>query len=127
MKTIAHLLDHLASDHNMRKDRQFTGQPHTLTGHRGQVMIEGLSFRDLRDCYLRAYIKAHPTMAYPNVKIEPNYTLSKECDKGQSATICENDLLTLKGVPTPMAILIMLSFEIEKAMGIYPKTNKDKL
>ena len=125
IRSMAHLLDIAGSDHNMERNRDFTGQPHTLTGFRGTQMINNISLRDLRDCYLRAYIKAHPTQKFPNnEKIEPNYTLSVECNKGPLAAICENDLIGLKGTAQPMAVLTMLSIEIEKLMGTYPISRK---
>lgn len=41
-------------DHNMRRDRPYNGQPHTHDGVRGATEIKGVTFRDMRDCFIRA-------------------------------------------------------------------------
>lgn len=38
----------------MDRDRPYDGQPHTDHGVRGQTMVSGLTFRDVRDCLIRA-------------------------------------------------------------------------
>jgi hypothetical protein len=41
------------NEHNMRRDRPYNGQPHTDTGVRGMTEIRGVTFRDMRDCFIR--------------------------------------------------------------------------
>jgi hypothetical protein len=36
------------------RERPYDGQPHTDTGARGRTMVRGITFRDLRDCFMRA-------------------------------------------------------------------------
>ncbi len=37
----------------MDRDRPYDGQPHTNHGNRGETLVEGLTFRDVRDCFIR--------------------------------------------------------------------------
>ena len=101
-------------DHNMRRDRPYNGQPHTDTGERGRTEVKGITFRDLRDCYIRAWCLSmgaeHPSnMPYYN-----------EAQKGESAALCEEDVYKLKGNADRMAVFQNFSCEVEKLMGIYP-------
>lgn len=36
------------------RDRPYDGQPHTDHGTRGATKVEGLTYRDVRDCFIRA-------------------------------------------------------------------------
>jgi hypothetical protein len=99
-------------DANMRRNRPYSGQPHTDTGARGATEIRGVTFRDLRDCFIRAYCLA----------AMPFY---EEANKGELAALCENDLYGLKCEPgssvvDPIAVSQNLACEIERLMGIYP-------
>jgi len=121
IKNIAQFIDHLGGDINMRRDRPFNGQPHTDNGVRGSQEISGVTMRDIKDAFIRAYIISH--LCYENDSnkpIEPNHTLIKECGKGPDACICENDVYTLKGDIDPMAVAQNLTCEIERLMGIFP-------
>lgn len=121
INTIADALDVSGSDHNMRRDRAYTGQPNTDTGIRGRTPIEGVTFRDLHDCFIRAYVLSHKYYKDGTIEgVQPNATLHDEADKGENAVLCENDLYTLVGDIDPMALLQNLSCEVEKLMGIYP-------
>lgn len=100
------------SDMNMRRDRPYYGQPHTSTGQRGATEIQGITFRDLRDCYIRAICQS----AYPQ-----HDDLRREAEKGESAALCENDVYRFDfSALDPMAIFNNLACEVEKIMGIYP-------
>ena len=101
------------NDHNMRTDRPYSGQPHTSAGARGAQPIYGVTFRDLRDCFIRAYILSH-------VHYKKNAVLRDEANKGQAAVICENDVYQLVGSIDPIAVVQNLCCEVEKLMGIYP-------
>lgn len=101
------------NSHNMRRDRPYSGQPHTITGQRGSTEIRGITFRDLRDAYIRAWCQSM------GVENPAHYA---ESEKGEDAVLCENDIYQLKGDYDPMAVLQNLSCEIEKMMGIYPNT-----
>lgn len=98
--------------YSMRRDRLYDGQPHTDTGERGQTEIKGITFRDLRDCFIRAVMlsAAH---------IQGNEY--EEALKGENARISANDLFSLNlNDIDPMAVAQNLSCEVEKIMGIFP-------
>ena len=99
-------------DHNMQRNRPYTAQPHTDHGERGKTEISGITFRDLRDCFVRAcFLSAghiHPA----------GY---EQADRGVDAVLCENDLYELDFTELdPVAIAQNLSCEIEKLMEIFP-------
>ena len=101
------------NDHNMRRDRPYTGQPHTDTGIRGSTTIKDVTFRDLRDCYIRGMLLA-------SHDISPAGLYDEAC-KGEHATLCENDLYGWDlNKLDPCAVFQNISCEVEKLMGIYP-------
>src|SRR3990167_11088750 len=101
-------------DHNMQRDRPYNGQSHTDTGERGRTEIKGITFRDLRDCYIRAMCLSLGA-AHPN-----NMPYYNEAKKGESAVLCEDDVFKLKGEPDYITVCQNLSCEIERLMGIFP-------
>lgn len=113
-------------DHNMRRDRPYNGQPHTDTGtHRGATEIKGITFRDLRDCFIRAYIRSHSYFENDSLhKLQPNATLIEEAEKGEAAALSQSDVYRLVGSVDPIAVSQNLCCEIEKIMGIYPNVPK---
>lgn len=114
--TIEHLWDKIEhelgyNEHNMRRDRPYNGQPHTNAGERGATEIKGITFRDLRDAYIRARCLSAGV---------DNPAQYHEANKGEDAVLCENDVYALKGGVDEMAVCQNLCIEIEKLMGIYP-------
>ena len=110
----------LAGPENMLRSRAYTGQPHTSLGDRGKLPIKGLCMRDLQDCYIRAYIKAHPTLDEEGKDIEPNATLYKKASRGQHAMLNSNALFKLVGDVDPLAVFQNLACEVEKQMATFP-------
>jgi len=109
-------------DHNMRRDRPYNGQPHTCTGTRGATEIRGVTFRDLRDCFVRAVLLSTGAEVIDGVDMRPHY---EEANKGEAAALCENDLYVFNlDKLDPMAIVQNLCCEVEKAMGIFPNVPK---
>lgn len=111
----------------MRRDRPYGGQPHTDLGIRGKTEVKGVTFRDIRDCFIRAYTKSHPYYVYDEVnkcttleRQEPNATLIDEANKGEKAQLNGNDVYKLVGGVDPIAVSQNLTCEIEKIMGIFP-------
>ena len=105
-------------DHSMRRDRPYNGQPHTFTGARGATEIKGVTFRDMRDCFVRAVLLSTGREVIGGVDMRPRY---EEANKGDAAVLCENDLYGFDlNQLDPMAIAQNFACEIEKAMGIYP-------
>jgi hypothetical protein len=105
----------------MQRDRPYNGQPHTDTGVRGSTVISGVTMRDIRDCFIRAYVDSHTYYQRGSmVPLQPNAALIDEANKGVNAAICENDVYNLIGDVDPIAVAQNLTCEIEKIMGIYP-------
>jgi hypothetical protein len=100
----------------MQRDRPYIGQDHTDHGERGKTLITGITFRDLRDCYVRAcFLSAS--------HINPDGYA--EADKGEDANLDENNLFDLNfDRIDPVAIAQNLSCEVEKLMGIFPNITK---
>ena len=109
-------------DHNMRRDRPYNGQPQTFTGIRGATGIRGVTFRDLRDCFVRAVLLSTGAEVVDGVDMRPLYD---EADKGEAAALCENDLYGFSlDKLDPVVILQNLCCEVEKAMGTFPNVPK---
>lgn len=124
------VIDQLGAEHNMRRERPHTGQPWTSGGIRGNVLVSGLTMRDIRDCYIRAYVLSHSSFTEDSVtRQQPNATLVEEATKGENAVLCVNDVYDLVGSVDPVAVAQNLLCEIEKMMGIFPNidvnTSKD--
>lgn len=103
-------------DHNMQRNRPYNGQIHTDHGDRGKTEIHGITFRDLRDCFIRAcFLSA--------VHIHPaGY---EQANKGVNGVLCENDLFDLDFEKIdPVAVAQNLSCEVERIMGIFPNVPK---
>jgi hypothetical protein len=106
------------NDHNMRRDRPYNGQAHTNTGTRGATEVRGITFRDLRDCFIRAVLLSTGAQTIAGVNMRPRY---EEAGKGEAAALCENDLYGFNlDRLDPMAICQNLSCEVERLMGIFP-------
>lgn len=115
-------------DHNMRRDRPYNGQPHTDTGTRGATEVRGITFRDLRDCFIRAVLLSTGGQFYPTddpAMRDRMAALYEEANKGENATLCENDLYGWDlDKLDPLAIAQNMSCEVERIMGIYPNVPK---
>ncbi len=97
---------------NMKRDRPYGGQVHTDTGLRGMTEIEGITFRDLRDCFIRGLLRAASHV------VPEKY---EEACKGEDADLDSNDVYYFNlNKLDPMAIFNNVSCEVEKLMGIYP-------
>ena len=104
------------NDHNMERSRPYTGQMHTDTGERGRTEIKGITFRDLRDCYIRAIFLSAGHIAPLQYE---------EACKGEKAALCDNDLFELDmNKIDPIAIVQNLGCEVERIMGIFPNVPK---
>lgn len=102
------------NDHDMRRDRPYNGQAHTVTGIRGSAEIKGITFRDLRDCFIRSVMLS----TGGDFGMEARY---QEALKGENAVLCENDLYGFDlDRLDPLAISQNLSCEVERIMGIFP-------
>lgn len=84
---------------HLDRDRPYDGQMHTDMGERGKTLVEGLTMRDIRDCYIRACYDASG--------------LSPEEWPGSVHDLPWDDM-------DPIAVVQNLNCWIEKYMGIYP-------
>jgi len=101
---------------DMWRTRPYDGQPHTNTGTRGKTEIKGITFRDLRDCFIRATFMAAN---------DQRPDLYEEALKGERGYIAEDALFSIDwNKLDPMALLQNLSCEIERLMAIYPNVPK---
>lgn len=93
-----------SSAYSMERDRPYDGQAHTSDGLRGAVKVEGLTFRDIKDCMIRGFLDAAGVQRENPVE---NDVYCKEMD----------DI-------DPLAAINNMSCHIEKMMGIYPNVPK---
>lgn len=106
------------NEHNMRRDRPYNGRPHTYTGERGKTEIKGITFRDLRDCFIRAILLSTGAETISGKDMRPLY---EEACKGEDAVLCENDLYGWDwNQLDPMAVFQNFSCEVERMTGIFP-------
>lgn len=98
---------------NMNRNRPYLGQSHTSYGERGKTYVQGMTMRDLCDCFVRGFINAAN-------HVVPGYVY-QEAQKGEDANLDSNDLygFDLDKVD-PGAIRNNMMVEIEKMMGIFP-------
>ena len=97
------------SDYSNSRDRPYDGQPHTDYGERGKTEIKGITFRDLRDCFVKGFLLAcHDSEIY--TKVEKGTWREQDVYNA-----CQKD----PGID-PIAAAQNMSNEIEKMMGIYP-------
>lgn len=106
---------------SMRRDRPYNGQSHTDHGLRGQTEVKGLTMRDIRDCFIRAFIISHPFYKEGTlITIQPNEEYIREAEKGVDAQLNGNCVYDMVGDIDPIAVAQNLTCEIEKLMGIFP-------
>ena len=98
-----------SSDYRNDRERPYNGQPQTDEGTRGKTLVEGLTFRDIRDCFVTALLTCCGCD-------QPE--LSKKVEDGTWRTmdIYKIDLSQLD----PLAVAQNMSCNMEKMMGIYP-------
>ena len=87
----------------MNAKRPYNGQPWTDTGERGKQLVEGLTMRDIRDCFVVAAF--HSAGLGPSEYPESVYQLPW-------------------GEIDPLAHAQNLTCEIERRMGIFPNIPK---
>ena len=84
---------------SLNRERPYNGQPHTDEGWRGQQLIEGLTMRDIKDCFVIGAYRA----------------TGKGLDE-YPATLYDIDWNDLD----PMAVCQNMICAIEERMGIFP-------
>jgi hypothetical protein len=102
-----------SSAHSNDRNRPYDGQPHTDYGLRGKTKIKGITFRDLRDCYIKGCLLSSGEGTLYNRAIEGSW-LPEDVYKIDWEQI------------DPIAVAQNMSVEVEKLMGIYPNVPKLK-
>lgn len=103
-KKILDVIGQSSQDFRNDRDRPYNGQSHTNLGERGRQLIIGLTMRDVRDCYVMAFLRC--------------LGFSEKVDDG---TWCTNDLYSKDlNEASPIAVAQNMTCEIERMMGIYP-------
>ena len=85
------------------RNRPYKGQRHTDDGERGKTLIQGLTMRDVRDCFILALYDSAPT----------NETLPMRLED------LPFDQMDLEAISQNMMCWI------ERYMGIFPNVNRD--
>lgn len=52
------------------RNRPYDGQPWTDGGERGQMMVQGVTMRDIRDCLILAFYSSAPVQEAPPESVE---------------------------------------------------------
>ena len=95
----------------MDRNRPYDGQPHTDQGVRGKQLVEGLTMRDITDCYAMGVLDS-----------SGHLNGGKLYDKVMDGSWDKRDLYEIEDWDRldPIAISQNMSCRIEKMMGIFP-------
>ena len=100
----------------MLRARPYEGQPHTCHGERGKTEVQSITFRDLRDCYVRACCLS----AGGGCSADGDRLYEEAC-KGENAILSENDIYSLPWDQIDVvAVAQNLACEVERIMNIFP-------
>lgn len=98
------------SEPTTSRDRPYDGQSHTDNGLRGKTIVEGLTMRDIADCYYRAILHSSGDTLLNEIADSDDIARIKHMvwhDVNWSAI-------------DPVAVQQNLTVNIEKMMGIFP-------
>lgn len=102
-----------SSAYSNDRNRPYDGQPHTDNGERGKTEVKGLTFRDIRDCFIKGALLSN------GVEQPLLY------ERAQENTWVADDIYKLNwNNMDPIAVAQNMSCEMEKMMGIYPNVPK---
>jgi hypothetical protein len=124
------------------RDRPYDGQPQTAMGGRGKTLAQGLTMRDISDCFVKGLLLAQPPSEGDFLEcwdfstgeaVATPYLLAKIAEmptpSGYLARKAELNLWTYGDVYhisedyDPLAAIQNAMCEIEKMMGIYPNVS----
>jgi len=100
-----------SSAYSNDRNRPYDGKPHTDYGLRGKTEIKGITFRDLRDSFIKGCFLASPNL---HDRVTDGNWLPDDVYKIDWAEV------------DPIAVAQNMSVEVEKLMGIYPNVPKLK-
>lgn len=100
-----------SSAYSNERDRPYDGQPQTANGLRGRELISGLTFRDVKDCFINgALLSCGGIDGCENLY-----------ERAETNTWIEDDLYKIPFEKIdPLAMWQNMACEMEKMMGIYP-------
>lgn len=101
-----------SADYDNSRNRLYNGQPHTSQGERGKQIIEGLTMRDLVDCFVMGVLESSGDQELNDKVRDGKWRYSDVWDDR-----C-NDV-------DIMAVSQNMCCNIEKMMGIYPNLPED--
>ena len=116
-QTLQEMFDDCKGSSAYRNDRErpYDGQIHTDYGLRGQTKIKGITFRDLKDCFIKGCLLScydgNPELYQ---RVEDGNWLPDDVYKIDFNRV---DII---------AVAQNMSIEVEKLMGIYPNVPKLK-
>lgn len=96
----------------MDRNREYDGQPHTDHGERGKTLVEGLTMRDVVDCFVMAVMDS-----IGGDDMEPQLHEKAQnglCEYGDLHKIKDQNKIDLTAVSQN------LGCRLEKMMGIFP-------
>lgn len=93
-----------STNHSPRdRSRPYDGQPHTDSGERGKTVVQDLTYRDVADCFVIAFVAC-----------------THGIDRSESADLSYNDVYEDGDEIDPLAIMQNMLCEMEKRQSIYP-------
>jgi len=98
-----------SSDYRNDRERPYNGEAQTDDGVRGSAPIVGLTFRDVRDCFVKGLLLCCGAD-------QPELYERAEMGTWTTPDIWKVDLSKID----PLAVAQNMSCEMEKMMGIYP-------
>lgn len=97
------------------RNRPYDGQPHTHNGERGKTLVAGLTFRDVKDCFIKGALLACGG--------QENFKYLYE--RAKQNTWVEDDIYKIPWEQIdPLAVWQNMSCEMERMMGIFPNVPK---
>jgi len=93
-----------ASDYDNHRNRPYNGQPQTDFGKRGETLVQGLTMRDIMDCFVMGLLDC-----------------TDQSKKVKDGTWRYRDLWTCDMEKTdPLAVAQNMMCHVEKMMNIFP-------
>ena len=98
-------------NHGMDPNRPYNGQPWTDQGERGKTLVEGLTFRDVCDCFVLGWLHSDGRSGL-----------------AESGTASYNEIYEPGplGEVDPLAVMQNMTCEMERRMGIFPNIDGDE-
>ena len=103
MDTLSDALYAMSNDSPRDRSRPHDGQPQMFVGSRGKTVIRNLTYRDVADCFVIAFVAC-----------------THGRNRSNSADLSYNDVYEDGEEIDPLAVMQNMLCEMEKRQGIYP-------